>query len=360
MTSFNLDNFPTKYLTFDDVGLVPRFNTIKSRLNTDISVSLDGIKYNYPFVPANMNTVIGTKMADIITELNGMIIYHRFCPIEEKLEILKKYKNVYMSCGISDEEKKDIDILLENGCSKFCIDVAHGHCSQVGDLIEYIKNKISSSSYSLVAGNVCSAEGYEYLARKGATIIKVGIGGGSICTTRLKTGFGVPQLTAVMLCNKMKQKLEQENIKTWLISDGGINHPKDAVIAIANGADMIMMGSKFARTLESAGKKYVLSQEKYIEYDLNIHKSEQIYNHYQGQASFIFMQNYYKKSRVAEGEDFYLKCTMSCNDVIDEYCGSLKSALTYNGSSNINEFMYNVIMFEASNNYMNESGTRKN
>jgi len=364
-----------KYLTFDDVGLIPKFNTIKSRLDTDISVTIDNVQYSSPFVPANMNTVIGTEMADILDNQNNMIIYHRFCHITEKLRILKKYKNVYMSCGISDDEKKDIDTLLENGCTRFCIDVAHGHCQQVGDLISYLKQKCPTSS--IIAGNVCTFEGYTYLARKGASIIKVGIGGGSICTTRLKTSFGIPQLSAIMLCSKAKLELQKENIQTWMISDGGINNPRDAVIAIANGADMCMMGSKFARTFESAGTKYINKENEYYYlqgsnnkyyYDIGYEtfkfdfRNDTMYSHYKGQASLSFMQDYYgdTKNRVAEGEDFYVKVTISCKDVLNEYCGSLRSALTYNGSQNIKEFMYHIDMFESTSSYMIESGTRKN
>jgi IMP dehydrogenase len=180
-----------RYLTFDDVGMVPKFNRIASRTQTNISTIVHHKMYNYPFVPANMDTVISKSMVAKISQLNGMVIYHRFCPLDEKLQMTKEYKDIYMSVGISDEEKKTIDILLLNKVTNYCIDVAHGHSEQVGDIIKYIRANCKNAS--IIAGNVCTREGYRYLVECGADVIKAGVGGGSACTTRMKTGFGMPQ-----------------------------------------------------------------------------------------------------------------------------------------------------------------------
>jgi len=349
-----------RYLTFDDIGLIPKYNTIKSRQDTDISTTIDGLKYNFPFVPANMDTVISEKMADIITEKNGMLIYHRFCTIKEKLHIIKKYPNVYMSCGVNDMD--EIKTLIDNGCNRFCIDVAHGHCKQVIDVIKFIKDLTKTNS--IIAGNVCTYDGYVELGRAGASIIKSGVGGGSCCTTRMKTGFGVPQFSAVLDCQKAKLELEKEGIKTWLISDGGIKHPRDAVFAIAAGADMVMMGNLFAKTFESAGKKYIKNKDNHYELiDINNPpECDEIYSHYRGQASLHFMNSYYgtKKSATAEGVDFYTKCLGSTNDILNEYSGSLRSAMTYAGSDDLEKFRQNAEFFESTPNYMSESNARIN
>jgi len=481
-----------RYLTFDDIGLIPKYNTIKSRQDTDISTTIDGLKYNFPFVPANMDTVISEKMADIITEKNGMLIYHRFCTIKEKLHVIKKYPNVYMSCGVNDMD--EIKTLIDNGCNRFCIDVAHGHCKQVIDVIKFIKDLTKTNS--IIAGNVCTYDGYVELGRAGANIIKCGVGGGclggntrillsngtykniseinindevinmdgkpvkvinvinkgiknvikieidhiitfvtedhlyyildhidskykwkeigkccdrdfftgindstnifsihdkkiqmevwdievdcpthsfiannvivhnSVCTTRMKTGFGVPQFSAVLDCQKAKLELQKEGIKTWLISDGGIKHPRDAVFAIAAGADMVMMGNLFAKTFESAGKKYIKNNDNHYELiDINYPPNcDEIYSHYRGQASLHFMNSYYgtKKAATAEGVDFYTKCLGSTIDIINEYSGSLRSALTYAGSDDLEKFRQNAEFFESTPNYMSESNARIN
>ena len=350
-----------KYLTFDDVGMIPKFNKIISRTQTDISTEIHNKIYNYPFIPANMDTVVSKSMVDKITKLNGMVIYHRFCSIEEKIQMVKDYPNIYMSVGISEDEKKTIDILLKNDVKNYCIDVAHGHSEQVGDIIKYIRNNCKDAS--IIAGNVCTRDGYIYLVNCGADIIKCGVGGGSCCTTRMKTGFGIPQFSAIQECNKAKLELEKLGIKSWLIADGGIKNPRDTALSIGAGADMVMMGNLFAKTFESAGKKYIKKSNSYELIDINESiPDEKIYSHYRGQASHNFMKSYYgdKKNRVAEGVDFYTECTGPVESIIDEYSGSLRSSLTYCGSNNIKEFKNNIEFFESTSSYMPESNSRNN
>lgn len=353
-----------RYLTFDDVGLIPKYNPIASRMLTNISTTLHNQTYKFPFVPANMDTVISKQMVHKLTQLSGMIIYHRFCSLEEKLSMCKEYPNMYMSVGISDTEWETIDILIDNGIKNFCVDVAHGHSKQVGDIIRHIREKCPDAS--IIAGNVCTQEGYKFLVENGANIVKVGVGGGSACTTRMKTGFGVPQLSAIQECYIAKQQLEKEGIHSWLIADGGIKHPRDSAIAFASGADMVMMGNIFAKTYESNGKKYIKNNDTYQEIPHNeieayTHISNgTIYSHYRGQASHNFMKSYYgdKKTRVAEGVDFYTECIGPLEAVLDEYNGSLRSSLTYAGSHNLNEYRNNVEIFESTTSYMTESNHR--
>ena len=264
-----------------------------------------------------------------------------------------------MSCGVLDNA--ELLKLMENGCSRFCIDVAHGHSEQVAETIKFIKEQCPTAS--VIAGNVCTYEGYTFLARAGADIIKVGVGGGSICCTRMKTAFGVPQFSAVSDCGKAKEDLKKEHINTWLIADGGIKNPRDAVLCFAVGADIVMMGSLFAKSIESAGKKFIRGTHgNYVAIDGdNLPTDEEIFSHYRGQASSNFMQSYYgdaKKNVVAEGVDCYTKCIGTTASIVNEYSGSLRSALTYNGSKTIAEFQNNVDMFQSTTSYMVESNTR--
>ena len=348
-----------KYLTFDDVGMIPKFNKIISRTQTNITTRIHNTTYNYPFVPANMDTVISKSMVDKISKLNGMVIYHRFCPIEEKIQICKDYPNIYMSVGISQDERNTIDVLLKSNIKNYCIDVAHGHSEQVGDIIKYIRSNLKDAS--IIAGNVCTSDGYKYLVNCGADVIKVGVGGGSACTTRMKTGFGIPQFSAVVECNKAKLELQGQGMNSWLIADGGIKNPRDAALSIGAGADMVMMGNLFAKTLESAGKKYIKKNNFYEMIDINESlPEEKVYSHYRGQASHNFMKSYYgdKKTRVAEGVDFYTECIGPVEALIDEYSGSLRSSLTYCGTNNLEEFKNNIEFFESTSSYMPESNSR--
>lgn len=334
-----------RFLTFDDVGLVPKFNKIASRLHTNIETQLGRDTYKSPFIPANMDSVIGPRLAHICSERGAPIIFHRFAPIEEQVKWVKEFPDAYMSLGVQ-ESAGNFEKLYEAGCRRFCIDIAHGHSQVVLDAIKKIK--YLDKNNQVIAGNVCTYEGVTDLAKAGADIVKVGVGPGAACITRMMTGFGVPQFSAIQECYKAKHDLLYgKSIKVNLIADGGIKHPRDAVLALAAGADAVMMGSIFARTLESAAPK----QEK----------EGKIFGRYRGQASSEFMNEYFgdTKKRQAEGVAFDVETTKSAVDVFNEYEGGLRSALTYCGTDSINDFKANVEIFESTTSFMTESNYRK-
>lgn len=334
-----------RFLTFDDVGLVPKYNRILSRLHTNITTHLGRDTYKTPFIPANMDSVIGPKLAKICSERGAPIIFHRFAPIEEQIKWILAYPEAYMSIGVQ-ESANNFKPLYDAGCRRFCIDIAHGHSQVVIDTITKIKS--IDTNIKIIAGNVCTGSGVSDLAMAGADIIKVGVGPGAACITRMMTGFGVPQFSAIQECFKAKQSIKQiygKNVE--LIADGGIKHPRDAVLALAAGADAVMMGSIFARTFESAASK----QEK----------EGKIYGRYRGQASSEFMNEYFgeSKKRQAEGVSFDVEITKSAVDVFEEYEGGLRSALTYCGTDNLYDFRKKAELFESTSNFMIESNYRK-
>lgn len=334
-----------RFLTFDDVGLIPKFNHIASRLHTNITTRLGIDHYKSPIIPANMDSVICRNMANICRERGAPIIFHRFSPIDEQVSWIKEYPEAYASLGL--QQLEHFNTLYNAGCTRFCIDIAHGHSQQVLDIIREIKQR--DSSIQIIAGNVCTAEAVRDLSIAGADIVKVGVGPGAACITRMMTGFGVPQFSAIQDCVKMKKILKnEENIDIYLIADGGIKNPRDAVIALAAGADAVMMGSIFARTFESAAKK--------------TEKNGKIFGRYRGQASSEFMNEFYgeKKKRQPEGVAFDVEITKSANDIFDLYEGGLRSALTYAGVEELRNFKNNVEIFESSSNYLIESNFRHN
>ena len=329
-----------RFLTFDDVGLIPKFNIIKSRLKTNINIHLANDIFKSPFIPANMDSVIGTELAEVCRNRDSPIIFHRFTPIRKQIEWIKEFPNAYLSIGIK-ERNDNIDTLYYAGCKRFCIDVAHGHSQNVIDTIKRIKDK--DSSIQVIAGNVCTYDGVIDLASAGADIIKIGIGPGSASITRMMTGMGIPQFTAIKECYKAKLHMLERDKEIHLIADGGIKYPRDAIIALAAGADAIMMGITFAKTFESAMPKRKTGYK--------------IYGQYRGQSSNEFMDEY-KIKRQYEGVAFNIEINRSANDVFEEYEGGLRSALTYCGTNNINDFKKNVELFETTMNYMNESNYR--
>ena len=323
-----------RFLTFDDVGLIPKFNNIASRLHTNLQTKLSRDTFKSPFIPANMDSVIGTDLAKICKQRGTPIIFHRFAPIQKQIEWIQEFPDAYLSIGV----KTDIDTLYYAGCRRFCIDIAHGHSQSVLDAIKKIKG---FKDTQVIAGNVCTYDAVIDLAHAGADIIKVGVGPGAACITRMMTGMGIPQFSAIRECYRAKYDLWDQDKHICLIADGGIKNPRDAVLALAAGADAVMMGSVFAKTFESAAPKNELKK----------------YGRYRGQASSEFMDEFNIK-RQPEGVAFDVEITKSANDVFDEYEGGLRSALTYCGTDTIEDFKNNVEMFETTQNYMVESNAR--
>jgi IMP dehydrogenase len=333
-----------RFLTFDDVGLIPKYNKIPSRMDTTIETTLGQDTYQSPFIPANMDSVIGPQLAALCQKRGAPIIFHRFAPLDTQLQWLQEFPQAYMSIGVQ-ESLGHFDALYEAGCRRFCIDVAHGHSEPVMNAIQTIKKK--DKSIQIIAGNVCTYDGVFDLYKSGADIIKVGVGPGAACITRMMTGFGVPQFSAIQECYKAKMRIKSLGDTIYLIADGGIKHPRDAVLALAAGADAVMMGSIFARTLESAAPKHEFG--------------DKVYGRYRGQASSEFMNEYFgqTKKRQAEGVAFDVEITQSARDIFDLYEGGLRSALTYSGSDTISQFRKQAEFFESTSNFMIESNYRK-
>lgn len=327
-----------RFLTFDDVGLIPKFNQIISRLDTKIHTTLCNDTFKSPFIPANMDSVICSELATLCRSRGAPIIFHRFAPIKQQIEWIKEFPDAYLSIGVKTD---NIDTLYYAGCRRFCIDIAHGHSQSVLDAIKKIKH---FKDTQVIAGNVCTYEGVIDLANAGADIIKVGVGPGAVCITRMMTGMGIPQFSAIRECYRAKYDLWEKDKDVYLIADGGIKYPRDAVLALAAGADAVMMGSIFARTFESAASKQK--------------NGDKTYGRYRGQASNEFM-NEFKIHRQAEGVAFDVEITKSANDVFDEYEGGLRSALTYCGTDTIDGFKNNAEMFESTGNFMTESNYRE-
>ena len=240
-------------LTFDDVLLTPRYSSVlpsETNLQTDLGHNL---KLKIPFLSSAMDTVTESDMAIAIARKGGLGIVHRNLSIEDQIKEIKKVKNknllVGAAVGTSTEDLIRVKSIIDVGVDLIVIDTAHGHSDKVIKMLSKIK-KINIKK-PICVGNIATAEAALKLYNEGADILKVGIGPGSICTTRMIAGIGVPQISAVLDVKKI-----MKNKKVKIISDGGIKFSGDIVKAIAAGADAIMMGSIFAGTEESPGKKY--------------------------------------------------------------------------------------------------------
>ena len=239
-------------LTFDDVTLAPKYSDIlPSEVDTSIILS-KFLKLKIPLLTSAMDTITESKMAIAIAKAGGIGIIHRNLNIKKQVEEIKKVKKqkllVGAAVGAGSNELARAKAILKEGINMIVVDTAHGHTKKVSEMIKFIK-KEKNSKTALCAGNIATAEAARYLDKLGVDIIKVGIGPGSICTTRLVAGIGVPQLTAIL---NVRNALKKSKVK--IISDGGIKYSGDLAKAFAAGADAVMIGSLFAGTDETPGK----------------------------------------------------------------------------------------------------------
>lgn len=282
-------------LSYDDVLLSPQYSEVISRSSVDVSVKLPkGFSFKNPIIPANMKNVTGKEMAQYIAEQGGLAIVHRFMSLEEQLDLVNYFvieqldNHVGFSVGVKPENKEDIERLVWLGAKILCIDVAHGDSKMCVDICQYISKK--HPHVLLIAGNVATGSGARRLWEAGADVVKVGIGPGSLCTTRIETAAGVPQLSAIMdvadvqRSLKERERAKENSTRTFpFIADGGIKNAGDIVKALCF-ADMVMVGNLFAGTDEAPGENKEVNGKMYKEYaGSSTHKD----NHIEGVVALV-------------------------------------------------------------------------
>ena len=317
-------------LTFDDVTLAPNYSEVlPSEVSTKTILSKNLI-LEIPLLSSAMDTVTESKMAIAIAKAGGIGIIHRNLDIKKQISEIKKVQSknliVGAAVGAGPKELKRAETILKENVDLIVVDTAHGHSKKVAEIIKKIKKKKSNQT-ALCAGNVATAEAAKFLVKLGVDIIKVGIGPGSICTTRLVAGIGVPQLSAIL-----EAKKGVKNKKVSIISDGGIKFSGDIAKALAAGADAVMIGSLFAGTVEAPGKV--------------IKKNGQLYKNFRGMGSVGAMNKgsadrYFQKIQkntskyVPEGVEGLVKFKGNVEKIIYKLIGGLKSSMGYLGSKKI-------------------------
>ena len=317
-------------LTFDDVTLVPKYSDIlPSEVDTSIKLS-DTLKLSIPLLSSAMDTVTESKMAIAIAKAGGIGIIHRNLNIKKQVQEIKKVKNkkliVGAAVGAGDKEFQRAEAILNTNIDMIVIDTAHGHTKKVSEIIKFVKKKKRKNT-CLCAGNIATPEAAKFLIKLGVDVIKVGIGPGSICTTRLVAGIGVPQLSAIL---NVRNGIKKKDVK--IISDGGIKYSGDLAKAFAAGADAVMIGSLFAGTDETPGKL--------------IKKNGKLFKSFRGMGSVgamnkgsadrYFQSKQKEKSKyVPEGVEGFARYKGRVDNIIFKLIGGLKSSMGYLGSKQI-------------------------
>ncbi len=326
-------------LAYDDVLIVPTKSEVKSRRDPSLQSRLTKkISLQTPIVSANMDTITEGQMMIAMSELGGFGILHRFMNIAEQVREVQKVRekgiaNIGASIGVNGDWKERAQALVDAGANVLTIDIAHGHSTSMIETMKYIKDKFAN--VEVIAGNIATPEAAEELIEAGADAIKVGIGPGSMCTTRIITGCGVPQLTAIALCGEIARA---KNVP--LIADGGIKTSGDIVKALAAGADTIMLGSMLSGTIETPG-------------EIN-----QGHKNYRGMASKAAQVSW--RGEVPEGmapEGVATKVTVKghVRDVVLEICGGIRSGMSYVNATTIDEIRNNARFIEMSSAGFQES-----
>lgn len=327
-------------ISCDDVLLVPRYSDIRSRNDCNPGVDV----YSIPLLASCMDTVYSPELDDLLTSKKIMVMVHRyFKNYKEQLDNSPGFSSDYRFYAVgsifTSKGKAWIDGLLDVGIKHFVVDMAHGDSAACYETTKYITSK--DSNIKVIAGNVAVKSGFRRLQEAGAWAIRVGVGSGSICSTRLNTGFGVPLLTSVEDCATQKNG-------AYLIADGGVKYPGDIAKVIAFGADFVMSGRMWASTDLAAGQCYTRTGNYLCEYNAldewhsPDHTNRQFvsYKNYRGMASKEARQGVLKDSSI-EGVSGLIPYSGTTEDFVKDVTNNLRASLSYAGAYNWEEFRRN-------------------
>jgi len=315
-------------LSFDDVLLVPRCSDIESRKFIDVGNDLsENMRvFSLPVISSPMDTVTESAMAVAMSNAGGLGVIHRYNSIEEQAAMVKSVVEAGTSCvaaaiGATGDYEERACALHDAGVKILCVDVAHGHHCIVKKALETLR-LVFGGDIHIMAGNVATLEAFNDLADWGANSIRVGIGGGSICSTRIQTGHGVPTFQSILDCAKSDRDAK-------LIADGGIRTNGDIVKALAAGADFVMLGSLLAGTDESPGEVFTSDDNKK-------------YKVYRGMASSNAQKDWRGKTSAPEGVSTTIPYKGSVKQILFDMIGNIQSGFSYSGARNIQELWFNA------------------
>lgn len=316
-------------LAYDDVLLVPQYSEI---LPPDVllTTQIGNITLRLPFLTSAMDTVTESQMAIAMAQMGGLGIIHKNMTAEKQAEhvtrVVRKKLLVGAAVSVSNEQFERAKLLIHAGAQVLVVDASHGHSKGVLTQVRRLK-KTFGKRIVVIGGNVTTAEGTRALIAAGADVVKVGVGPGSICTTRIIAGIGVPQFTAVMECAHAAKKL-----KRTIIADGGLRYSGDIVKALAAGATAIMAGGLFAATTEAPGRIVTIDGVKMKEYrgmgslPAMTRGSKDRYG--QGKISD-------SKKLVPEGVVGYKPYRGSVKTICEQLAGGVRAGMGYCGAKNI-------------------------
>ena len=357
---------PNTYLDFKNVLILPKKSNLNSRKEVVLERTIffqNGVKWTgIPIIAANMTTIGTLDVYKVLSTYKIITALHKF----HSLQDLQNYNKENSTCeldpdyfmistGISDDDYKNLRNILDNfECKFICVDIANGYISKFNEFCKVLRMEYPEKI--IVAGNVCTNEGVTMLNDLEIDIVKVGIGGGSACTTRIQTGVGMPQLSCILECVEecnaynegcfiIYNEYDHHKLKrAFILSDGGITCPGDLAKAFGAGADFVMIGGAFAGHTENPGQ-IVTDTE-----------TGQQYKSFYGMSSTYAMKNNYAANnntdyRSSEGRELKVHYKGSLKNTVENYLGGLRSSCTYTNSANLEELAHNTKFIIVNNQY---------
>jgi len=332
-------------VSYDDVLLIPQYSDIRSRSEIDISTDLGAdLSLRLPIISSPMDTISEGPMASAMSMAGGTAVIHRYNTVEEQVQHVMEAKEnsqgkqttVGAAVGISGNFLNRAAVLLAVGVDFFCVDVAHGHHVLMKEAIETLRDAFGDSIH-IMAGNVATLEGINDLADWGADSVRCNIGGGSICSTRIQTGHGLPGLQTIIDCAKTDRDVK-------IIADGGIKTSGDIVKALAAGADAVMCGSLLAGTDETPGK---------VMEDKGGHR----WKIYRGMASKEAQINWRGKYSSFEGVSSRVPCRGPVLNILEDIERGIRSGFSYSGARNLSDLHAKATFVRQTTSGISESNT---
>ena len=330
-------------LSYDDVLLVPKYSDIRSRKEVSLASCLGReMRFELPIISSPMDTITETDMANAIQSSGGLGIIHRYNTIEAQADFVRRIEHGTKAAaiGISGDYLQRARALVDAGANILCLDVAHGHHILMKEALEKIK-LLYGEDVHIMAGNVATKEGFEDLSRWGADSIRCNIGGGSICSTRIQTGHGIPGLHTILEC--IQADIDRD---VSIIADGGMRNSGDIVKALAAGADFVMIGSLLSGTRETPGDIIHCGSH-------NKDKRKV----YRGMASKEAQFAWRGKHSSNEGIATHVPYRGPVAPIIEDLANGIRSGFSYSGARNLVEFQMNSEFIVQTPSGQAESGT---
>jgi IMP dehydrogenase len=311
-------------LAYNDVLLVPQYSDIRSRSEVSTASVLRGngptTKLGIPIIASPMDTISEEEMGVAMWQEGGLAVVHRYNTIERQIEIMDHIItlcqcNAAAAIGTSGDYLERASALYQMGVRILCVDVAHGHHVLMKTALDELRATFGAHVH-LMAGNIATLEGYNDLVDWGADSVRCNIGGGSICSTRIQTGHGVPGLQTIIDCARSDRNAP-------IIADGGIRNSGDIVKALAAGADFVMLGSLLSGTDETPGD--------------TINTREGTFKSYRGMASKDAQIEWRGSTASLEGIATTVPCKGPVEDILHELQRGIRSGLSYSGARTIGQ-----------------------